>query len=113
MCVQKGTQTSRLKCEVTHRDYGKVDESGKLRLSPETLTIKHPPEDVLLLLGYLPVRYTEKPVPEQGYDYVDHYEVQGEEIVQIWTITPAPEPEPQPEPEDFEAEFQRRIQEVL
>jgi len=53
-------------------------------------------------------------VPEQGYDYVDHFEVQGEEIVQIWTITPAPDPQPEPEPEEsFEEEFQRRIKEVL
>lgn len=72
--------------------------------------IKNPPESILLLLGYLPVRYTEKPVPEQGYDYVDRYEVQGEEIVQVWTIIPGPGPEPE---EDFEEEFQRRIQEVL
>lgn len=92
-------------------DYGKV-ENGKLRLSPETLTIKHPPENILLLLGYLPVHYVPKPTPEQGYDYVDHFELQGDEIIQIWTITPAPGPEPEPE-EDFEEEFQRRIQEVL
>lgn len=92
-------------------DYGKVD-NGKLRLSPETIIIKSPSTDILLTLGYLPVRYTSKPVPEQGYDYVDHFEVQDEEIVQIWTITPAPEPEPEPE-ESFEEEFQRRIKEVL
>lgn len=92
-------------------DYGKV-ENGKLRLSPETIIIKSPSTDILLTLGYLPVRYTPKPVPEQGYDYVCHYEVQGEEIVQIWTLVPEPEPEPEPE-ESFEEEFQRRIREVL
>lgn len=64
------------------------------------------------MLGYLPVHYVPKPIPEQGYDYVDHFEVQGDEIIQIWTIVPAPGPEPEPE-EDFEEEFQRRIQEVL
>lgn len=93
-------------------DYGKLN-NDTLRLSPSTLIIKSPSSDILTLLGYLPVQYTDKPVTEQGYHAEVHYRIENETIVQYWEIVADEGGDDDPAEETFEEEFQRRIAEVF
>lgn len=70
--------------------YGKLID-GVLELAPRK--IKHgdsitynPPAEMLTELGYLPVRFTDPPVVEEGYEAVSSWEEIDGEIVQQWEV---------------------------
>lgn len=53
--------------------------------------IGNPPAEVLVELGYKPVRYTNQPETEPGYIAVPGWEETESEIVQNWTVEPEPD----------------------
>lgn len=75
--------------------YGKIIDD-ELQLSPHRviyngMQIYNPPADVLLALGYKPVRFQDPPDVPQGYMLVESWQETSEEILQIWTLIPEEE----------------------
>lgn len=73
--------------------YAKL-ENGVLRPAPSLLaqdgmTVANPTEDQLQTAGYMPVRVSDRP-KQDGMCAVPHYEMQGGQIVQFWTLEPLP-----------------------
>ena len=53
----------------------------------------NPPGSVYEAEGYKPVRYTDAPEVEPGYEAVPGWTETEDEIVQMWEIVETPEPE--------------------
>lgn len=51
----------------------------------------NPPGEVYLEHGWLPVRYTEQPVAEEGWHYEEIWSEDGGEIVQGWELVRDPD----------------------
>lgn len=70
-------------------------ENGCLKMPPKRVEYDgriwmNPPERILKVLGYKPVKYTEQPEPEAGFYFYPTYEETGTEIVQTWAKAEEP-----------------------
>jgi len=78
--------------------YGTLN-NGNLIPAPRRITLGewtviNPTDEQYEAAGYLPVRYTDPPIPDEGYYPVSGWEEQDGEIVEVWAIVPNPEPTP-------------------
>lgn len=74
-------------------------ENGMITFAPSKVVhgdyiVFNPTENILLELGYKPVRYTDQPEPESGFFCVSSWEETETEIVQVWSTQLIPEKEP-------------------
>lgn len=68
--------------------YGKLID-GSLRLAPKRVNYKgkqiiNPRAEVLIELGYKPIKYTDMPEETEGYYWVSKWQETENEIIQIW-----------------------------
>lgn len=82
-------------------------DNGKMIPAPRTITlgewtILNPTDEQYEAAGYLPVRYTDPPIPDEGYYPVSGWEEQGGEIVQVWHLEELPPEEAPAEAWDIE-----------
>ena len=61
------------------------------RLRLETVTVYNPTPEMLIAVGYKPVRYTDPPEVQHGYVAVPGWEETETEIVQMWTVEEEPD----------------------
>lgn len=73
-------------------EYAKLMD-GSIFFAPQVIVhdtqrIYNPPAELLTLHGFKPVRFTEPPEIEPGYEAVSGWEETQEAILQIWTVQP-------------------------
>lgn len=73
--------------------YAKLKSNGQIQQAPNPLkvTISNPTDKQYEDFGYHKVVNTPAPAYDENTQYVNsHYEMQGEEIVQVWEIVDIP-----------------------